>query len=139
MRRFVGNHCMLCAERGDKIMDHCEKGMLQITKKQEHVNHLKNYCSRLQKAMESATLQSGEHMLLRTGLAIACPSGTYARIAPSSGLALKHNISSGAGVVDADYRNEIIIRATAHGAHRRRTNQCEAAHTNEKFLDPPNL
>ena len=60
-------------------------------------------------------MQPGEHKFFRTGLAIACPSGTYARIAPRSGLALKHNLSIGAGVVDADYRGEVGILLINNG------------------------
>ncbi|CAN6287298.1 unnamed protein product [Urochloa humidicola] len=41
--------------------------------------------------------------LVPTDLSIAIPEGTYARIAPRSGLALKYSIDVGAGVVDADY------------------------------------
>uniref|UniRef100_A0A061S310 Deoxyuridine 5'-triphosphate nucleotidohydrolase n=1 Tax=Tetraselmis sp. GSL018 TaxID=582737 RepID=A0A061S310_9CHLO len=46
---------------------------------------------------------------ISTGLSIAIPSGTYARIAPRSGLAWKHGIDTGAGVVDEDYRGEIQV------------------------------
>ena len=38
-----------------------------------------------------------------TGLAVALPSGTYARIAPRSRLAIRNFIDIGAGVVDSDY------------------------------------
>ena len=44
-----------------------------------------------------------------TDLAIACPPGTYARIAPRSGLAVKHFIDTGAGVVDEDYRGAVGV------------------------------
>ncbi len=37
-------------------------------------------------------------------ISIAIPEGTYARIAPRSGLAWKNSIDVGAGVVDYDYR-----------------------------------
>lgn len=47
--------------------------------------------------------------LVKTDLAIAIPAGTYARIAPRSGLALKHSIDVGAGVVDADYRGPVGV------------------------------
>jgi dUTPase len=36
--------------------------------------------------------------LVKTDLSIAIPEGTYARIAPRSGLAWKHFIDTGAGV-----------------------------------------
>ena len=44
-----------------------------------------------------------------TGLAVALPSGTYARIAPCSGLAIRNFIDIGAGVVDSDYQGEIKV------------------------------
>ena len=42
--------------------------------------------------------------LVVTDLQVQIPSGTYGRIAPRSGLAVKHYIAVGAGVIDADYR-----------------------------------
>ena len=44
-----------------------------------------------------------------TGLKIALPPGTYGRIASRSGLAVKHNIEVGAGVIDQDYQGEIKV------------------------------
>ena len=50
-----------------------------------------------------------DRAVVPTGLAIAAPSGTYARIAPRSGLAVKKFIDTGAGVVDEDYRGEVGV------------------------------
>ena len=47
--------------------------------------------------------------VVKTDLAIAIPSGTYARVAPRSGLAVKHFIDTGAGVVDEDYRGNVGV------------------------------
>ncbi|KAF5747104.1 deoxyuridine 5'-triphosphate nucleotidohydrolase [Tripterygium wilfordii] len=47
--------------------------------------------------------------LIQTDLSIAVPEGTYARIAPRSGLAWKHSIDVGAGVIDADYRGPVGV------------------------------
>lgn len=47
--------------------------------------------------------------VVNTGLSIAIPADTYARIAPRSGLAVKHFIDTGAGVVDEDYRGEVGV------------------------------
>ena len=47
--------------------------------------------------------------IVKTDLAIAVPAGTYARIAPRSGLAVKHFIDTGAGVVDYDYRGNVGV------------------------------
>lgn len=37
------------------------------------------------------------------------------RIAPRSGLAAKHHIDTGAGVIDADYRGEVRVLLFNHG------------------------
>ncbi|BAF12776.1 Os03g0669100 [Oryza sativa Japonica Group] len=47
--------------------------------------------------------------MVPTDLSIAIPEGTYARVAPRSGLALKHSIDVGAGVIDADYRGPVGV------------------------------
>ncbi|KAK4390687.1 Deoxyuridine 5'-triphosphate nucleotidohydrolase [Sesamum angolense] len=47
--------------------------------------------------------------LIPTDLSIAIPEGTYARVAPRSGLAWKHSIDVGAGVIDADYRGPVGV------------------------------
>lgn len=58
---------------------------------------------------EEKVIPAGERALVATDLAVACPAGTYARIAPRSGLALKKGIDVGAGVVDADYRGPVGV------------------------------
>ncbi len=44
----------------------------------------------------------------RTGLAVAIPPGFYGRVAPRSGLAAKNGLDVLAGVIDSDYRGEIV-------------------------------
>lgn len=46
--------------------------------------------------------------LIKTGLSVFIPHGSYGRVAPRSGLAWKHFIDVGAGVIDSDYRGEGI-------------------------------
>jgi dUTP pyrophosphatase len=48
-------------------------------------------------------------MLIKTGISVAVPNGTYGRIAPRSGLALKNGIDVMAGVIDADYRGDVGV------------------------------
>mgnify|MGYP006297235065 CR=1 FL=1 len=48
-------------------------------------------------------------VLVKTDLSIEIPEGTYARIAPRSGLAVKNFIDVGAGVVDGNYRGNVGI------------------------------
>lgn len=43
-----------------------------------------------------------------TGWAVMLPKGTYGRVAPRGGLAVKQGIDTLAGVIDRDYRGEII-------------------------------
>jgi len=40
---------------------------------------------------------------------------TDGRIAPRSGLAAKHSIQTGAGVIDADYRGQVKVLLFNHG------------------------
>eukprot|EP00004_Rigifila_ramosa_P002807 TRINITY_DN12876_c0_g1_i1.p2 TRINITY_DN12876_c0_g1~~TRINITY_DN12876_c0_g1_i1.p2 ORF type:complete len:142 (-),score=23.00 TRINITY_DN12876_c0_g1_i1:6-431(-) len=47
--------------------------------------------------------------LVRTDISIAVPPNTYGRVAPRSGLALKHSIDVGAGVIDEDYRGPVGV------------------------------
>ncbi|CDI97414.1 dUTP pyrophosphatase [Echinococcus multilocularis] len=51
----------------------------------------------------------GGRTLINTDIQIALPPGCYGRIAPRSGLTLKHGIDVGAGVVDQDYRGNIMV------------------------------
>ncbi|XP_048024466.1 deoxyuridine 5'-triphosphate nucleotidohydrolase, mitochondrial isoform X2 [Chanodichthys erythropterus] len=50
-----------------------------------------------------------EKALVKTDLQIAVPHGYYGRVAPRSGLAVKHFIDVGAGVVDEDYRGNLGV------------------------------
>ena len=47
--------------------------------------------------------------IIPTDISIAVPEGTYGRVAPRSGLAAKHHIDVGAGVIDADYRGPVGV------------------------------
>lgn len=61
-------------------------------------------------ASTSVTIPAnGGRAIVPTDLSLACPIGTYGRIAPRSGLAVKHGIDVGAGVVDADYRGPVGV------------------------------
>ena len=58
-------------------------------------------------SIEELKLEPGERTLARTGLSVAIPEGFYGRVAPRSGLAVKHGLDVMAGVIDADYRGEL--------------------------------
>jgi dUTP pyrophosphatase len=65
-------------------------------------------------ADEATSIPAHGRSLVSTGIAIALPKGTYGRIAPRSGLAVKYSIDTGAGVIDEDYRGEIKILLVNH-------------------------
>nr|CUU99197.1 hypothetical transcript [Hymenolepis microstoma] len=54
-------------------------------------------------------LKAGGRALINTDIQISLPPGCYGRIAPRSGLCLKYGIDVGAGVIDQDYRGNIMV------------------------------
>jgi dUTP pyrophosphatase len=54
-------------------------------------------------ANQDIIIPPGEQSPVNTGIALVAPSETYVSIAPRSGLAVKHGIDIGAGVIDEDY------------------------------------
>ncbi|XP_032870618.1 deoxyuridine 5'-triphosphate nucleotidohydrolase, mitochondrial [Amblyraja radiata] len=50
-----------------------------------------------------------DKVIAKTDIQIALPSGFYGRVAPRSGLAAKHFIDVGAGVIDEDYRGNVGV------------------------------
>jgi dUTP pyrophosphatase len=67
-------------------------------------------------SIESLTIEPGARAGVRTGLAVAIPEGFYGRVAPRSGLAVRNGIDVLAGVIDSDYRGEIVCAVINHGA-----------------------
>ncbi|ORY62190.1 Deoxyuridine 5'-triphosphate nucleotidohydrolase [Pseudomassariella vexata] len=65
-------------------------------------------------ASKDTVIPSKGKALVDTDIAIAVPAGTYGRIAPRSGLASKHFIDTGAGVIDADYRGQVKVLLFNH-------------------------
>lgn len=65
---------------------------------------------------ETATIPAHGQAIVATDIAIALPTGTYGRVAPRSGLATKHGIQSGAGVIDCDYRGPLKILLFNHSS-----------------------
>ena len=60
-------------------------------------------------ASKETTVPARGKVLADTDISIAVPAGTYGRVAPRSGLASKHSIDVGAGVIDADYRGPLKV------------------------------
>ncbi|WWC57752.1 uncharacterized protein I303_100287 [Kwoniella dejecticola CBS 10117] len=58
---------------------------------------------------EEKTIPARGKALIDLQISIAVPEGTYGRVAPRSGLASKHSIDTGAGVIDADYRGPVMV------------------------------
>ncbi|KAK2664242.1 hypothetical protein Ddye_002816 [Dipteronia dyeriana] len=53
-------------------------------------------------------------MLVLNDLSIAIPLGTYVYVTPRSGLAWKHSINVGAGVIDIDYKGLVGVTLFNH-------------------------
>jgi dUTP pyrophosphatase len=51
-----------------------------------------------------------------TGLIVEIPRGFYGRIAPRSGLAIRHGMDTLAGVVDPDFRSEVVVLLANFGS-----------------------
>ncbi len=63
-------------------------------------------CAALQK---SIIIKPGEHVGIPTGVKFAPESPIWFRVNSRSGLAVKHGIITIAGIIDTDYRGEIIV------------------------------
>ena len=59
-------------------------------------------------AIEDFEIQPQTVKPIRTGIAVALPKNTYGRIAPTSGNTVKKKVDIRAGVVDQDFRGEIL-------------------------------
>ena len=51
----------------------------------------------------------GRRVVVSTGISVSLPQGCYGRIAPRSGLAVKHGLDVLAGVIDSDYTGEVKV------------------------------
>ena len=70
---------------------------------------------------EAVTIQPGEAVLIHTGLAMEIPEGYAGLIYARSGLATKKGLapSNKVGVVDPDYRGEIMVSLFNHSKEER--------------------
>ena len=60
------------------------------------------------RAAAGAAVEVGR-AVVPTGLAFEIPPGYYGRVVERSGLAFRHHLHCGAGVIDADYRAEVKV------------------------------
>ena len=62
-------------------------------------------------SVEIKVIKAFGNDLVNTDIGSSISEGTYGRIIPRSGLALKHSVDVGAGVIDSDFRGKIgVIR-----------------------------
>ena len=59
--------------------------------------------------IEDFVLDTQSHLLVPTGLGFQLPNGVYGRVAPRSGLTVRHGVHIGAGVIDPDYMGEVKV------------------------------
>ena len=60
-------------------------------------------------SIDSYVVLPGCRVVVSTGITVQLPPGTYGRIAPRSGLAVKHGLDTLAGVIDPDYTGEVKV------------------------------
>lgn len=63
------------------------------------------------------TIASGERKLVNTGITLEFSPSVQAQIWPISGLAVKVGIDTMAGLIDSDYRGEIVVVLINLGVH----------------------
>ncbi len=68
-------------------------------------------------SLEEVTLSAGETAFVHTGIAVELPAGTVGLIYARSGLACKMGLAPAnkVGVIDCDYRGEIVVALHNHG------------------------
>lgn len=69
----------------------------------------------------------GGTALIRTGIAVAIPQGHVGLVFARSGLATKQGLAPAnkVGVIDADYRGELMVFLHNHGAHSQKVEDGE--------------
>ena len=67
---------------------------------------------------EAVTIQPGETRLIPTGIALEVPKGCAGLIYARSGIAVKRGLAPAnkVGVIDSDYRGEILVALLNHGS-----------------------
>jgi dUTP pyrophosphatase len=60
-------------------------------------------------AAEGYVILPGHRAVVSTGIAVKLPPGTYGRIAPRIGLAVKHGVDVVGGVLDPDFGTELKV------------------------------
>jgi dUTP pyrophosphatase len=68
------------------------------------------------RASADVVLQPGARAAVPTGIRLQIPPGYAGLVWPRSGLAVRHGIDTLAGVIDSDYRGEVLVVLVNHGA-----------------------
>jgi dUTP pyrophosphatase len=68
------------------------------------------------RAVAETVLEPGARAAVATGLRLQIPPGHVGLVWPRSGLAMRHGIDTLAGVIDSDYRGEVLVVLVNHGA-----------------------
>ena len=73
-------------------------------------------------ACEGAAIPAGCTAFVHTGIAVELPVGTVGLVYARSGLACKQDLAPAnkVGVIDCDYRGEVMVALHNHGASERR-------------------
>ncbi len=74
---------------------------------------------------DSIVIGAGETKLLHTGIAVAIPEGYVGLICARSGLSVKEGLAPAnkVGVIDADYRGELMVALHNHSQEERKVTQ----------------
>lgn len=73
------------------------------------------------RALEEITAPAGKTVMIHTGLSVEIPSGYVGLICARSGLATKRGLAPAnkVGVIDSDYRGELIVALHNHSSEDR--------------------
>jgi dUTP pyrophosphatase len=69
-------------------------------------------------AAEGCVILPGHRAVVSTGIAVKLPPGTYGRIAPRTGLAVKHGVDVVGGILDPDFGTELKVVMFNHDARQ---------------------
>ena len=78
-------------------------------------------------ALGDYSIGAGETAFVRTGIAVELPAGTVGLVYARSGLASKRDLAPAnkVGVIDCDYRGEILVSLHNHGKETRKVENGE--------------
>ena len=65
-------------------------------------------------SLQETVIAPHNSQLVATSIAITVPAGTYVRVAPRSGMSVKHSIDVGVGVINEDYIGEVKVLLINH-------------------------